>query len=60
MALNKKLQNPKRSSQDPTELNARLDKIEARLVVIEKELEDSKKVIRMEVVADRRDWVGGA
>lgn len=51
MALNKRLQNPKRSSQDPTELNARLAAIEARLEKLEKPEEQT---------SDRRDWTGGA
>jgi len=51
MALDKRLQNPKRSLQDPTELNARLTAIEARLSVIEKHFPEPQ---------DRRDWLGGA
>jgi len=57
MALDKRLQitsitpmNPKRSPFDPTELEARLAAIEARLSKLEKE----------EKTSDRRDWAGGA
>lgn len=58
MSLDKRLQNPKRSLLDPTESNARVAAIEARLAAVEKVLEDSKKAIHLET--DRRDWVGGA
>jgi hypothetical protein len=36
MALDKRLQNPKRSAQDPTELEARLAAMEERLAALEK------------------------
>lgn len=47
MALDKRLQNPKRSLQDPTENNARFAVIEKELERIQGRLEDLEREKRM-------------